>query len=370
MKKSEPDYILLFAVAALAAVGLIMLASAGVVVSLQGFSDPYYFFKKQLLSLLVGLILAYIAYRLPYQTWLRWSLPIFIGSIILLLLVFVPGLGYGAGEARRWLHLGFTSLQPGELLKLSFVIYLAALFSNKRGRSNKPEENEFAGSGNGFLYFLFLLTLIGGLMTTQPDVGTFGVIAGAASLLYFLAGANISHLGILLVGGLAALSFLIKSAVYRANRWITFLHPEIDPQGIGYQINQALLALGSGGLFGRGLGQSKQKYNFLPEPITDSISAIIGEELGYIGLILIISLFLTVILRAFKIYKNTPNDFARLLAGGIACLIFVQAFVHLGAASGFLPMTGVPLPFISYGGSSLIVNLIGIGILLNISKST
>jgi len=365
MKLKKPDYLLLSITAILMFFGLVMINSSGIVFSLERFGEPYFFLRRQFISLCVGLTLAYIAYKLDYKIWKKLAPWLILTNLILLALVFVPPLGYGPGDTKRWLNLGFASIQPSEFLKLSVIIYLSALWGKE---STKKEETQ--ESLNKFTTLISLLAIIGLFLIKQPDMGTFGIIVLMGISIFFLSGAKIQYIVLLGAGGIISFFLLLKTASYRVNRWITFLHPEIDPQGIGYQINQALLALGSGGLFGLGLSQSRQKYNFLPEPITDSITAIIGEELGYIGLLFLIFLFVALIMRALKISKNAPDNFAQILAGGIIIMISVQTFIHLGAVSGMLPMTGVPLPFISYGGSALIVNLIGIGLLLNISKYT
>lgn len=370
MKTEHPDYILFTIILILVVYGLIMITSGGITISLEKFNDPYYFFKKQLINLLIGAVLGFIAYKIPYRYLHKMALPIFAINLIILCLVLVPSIGHGPGTTKRWIDLGPASFQPSEFLKLSLIIYLAAIWGNKLRNSEARGEKENTSQGfeNEFLPFAAIMIIIAGLMIAEPDVGTFSIIAAIATTMFFLSGARMRYIVFILFAGLGAFFALIKTAPYRANRWISFLRPELDPQGIGYQINQALLAMGAGGLFGLGLGQSRQKYNFLPEPVTDSITAIIGEELGYIGLMALIFLFLLFAWRAIVIYKKTPDNFARLVTGGIATLILVQSMIHFGAISGFLPLTGVPLPFISYGGSSLIVNLMAMGILLNISK--
>lgn len=360
MKKQQPDYILLFTVSLLIGLGLIMITSAGVVISYERFNETYYFLKHQIFNLLIGIALGFIAFKIPYKLWSRFALFFFTVSLILLIGVFIPGFGLNYGGAKRWISFGFLSIQPAEILKLTLIIYLAAWLSKKN--KEKGEDSQF------LLSFFLIIGLIAFLLIKQPDVGTLGIIFLTAVAIYFLAGIKILHFIPITVAAISAFWILIKTAPYRINRWTIFLHPEIDPQGIGYQINQTLLALGSGGIFGLGLGQSRQKYNYLPEPITDSIIAIIGEEIGFIGLVFLVSLFLIFALRGFKICKNIPDSFGKLLAGGITFQIVIQALIHMGAISGLIPLTGLPLPFISYGGSSLIISLIGTGILLNISS--
>lgn len=362
-KHYKPDYILILTVAILVVFGLVMLSSAGLALSQEKYGQPYYFLKHQIVfGVLGGIILATVAYFIPYHFWKKISFLLLILTILALVLVFIPGIGQGFGGARRWITIGPISLQPTEILKLTFIIYLAAWLDKK-----SKKITEFWGV---FLPFLVVMGIIALLIILQPNLGTLGIIALTALAIFFLAGAKISHVILAILGGLGAFWAFVKLAPYRVNRLIIFLHPEKDPKGIGYQINQALLALGSGGLFGVGLGQGHQKFQYLPEPITDSIAAIVGEELGFVGLFFLIILFLIFALRGFKIAKNAPDNFSRLLAGGITSWIIIQMLINLTAICGLIPFTGIPLPFISYGGSALAISLTGVGILLNISRHT
>ncbi len=363
MKTHQPDYILMFVTFALVIYGLLMLASAGIVMSQDNFGESYYYFRHQLFyGVLVGLFFWIIFQRIDYHLLKKLALPGFILTIILLILIFIPGLGYGYGGADRWIKFGSLSLQPSEVCKLTFILYLA-LWLEKRGRT-------LTNFQTGFLPFIFLVGLVGFLLVIQPDVSTLGIICLTALAIYFLAGAKLYHIAFLILSGVGILAVLIKTAPYRMQRLTVFLHPEVDPQGIGYQINQALLAIGSGGILGLGLGHSRQKYNYLPESISDSIFAIISEELGLIGALILISLFIILALRGFRIAKNAPDAFGKLVAGGITFWIISQAFMNIMAISGLIPLTGIPLPFISYGGSALVISLIAMGIVLNISKHT
>ena len=227
--------------------------------------------------------------------------------------------------------------------------------------------SRYGRSGRAFP-FLFLLSIVGFLIIKQPDTGTLGLIFLISIAIFFASGARLGHIGILFGAGFLFLALLIKIAPYRMQRFLVFLNPDHDPQGSGYQITQALLALGSGGIFGIGLGQSRQKFNYLPEPVTDSIFAVLGEEFGLMGGVIVIGLFLFVMWRGLRAAKAAPDDFGRLLAVGIVAWIVGQAFINISAISGLIPLTGVPLPLISYGGTSLAVLLASIGILLNISK--
>lgn len=359
----KPDKALLITIFILLGFGLMILSSASTEVSREHFDKPYHYFFHQLLyGLGIGLILFFLVQKIHYKLWKKMAVFILAFSIVVLSLVFVSGLGFGYGGAKRWISLGFISLQPSELLKLSFIIYLAAWLEKRR-----TEVKTFSQST---LPFLIIIGIISALIVAQPDIGTLGVIIITGIIIFFLAGANIGHIFLIILGGLSFLFTLIKLAPYRMNRLLVFLNPEIDPQGIGYQIKQALLAIGSGGIFGLGLTHSRQKYNYLPSPASDSIFAITAEELGFIGASILILIFLVLAIRGFKIAKNSPDRFAQLTAAGITSWFIVQAFINIGAITGLIPLTGLTLPFISYGASSMVVSLIGAGILINISKYT
>jgi len=362
VKSQKIDRVLLFTVLALLIFGLVMISSAGIAYSTSRFDSPYFFFKKQLFGIAVGLILLLFFQKVDYRFWKKISLPFFIASIFFLILVFVEGVGSKIYGASRWLQLGPLSFQPSEMLKLSLIIYLAAWLESRGERIRDFFE--------GLIPFVSIMAVISFLLLKQPDMGTLGVLILVAISVFFVSGSRMSHIFLMMGGGFAALFALIKLESYRMDRLMVFLHPETDPKGIGYQINQALLAIGSGGIFGVGLGHSLQKFNYLPEPVGDSIFAIIGEELGLVGAIFLLGLFLLFILRGLKIARNAPDTFSKLLTVGIVSWIFFQAFINMAAISGVIPLTGVPLPFISYGGTSVAFLLTGVGILLNISKQT
>ena len=363
IKAHEPDRGLLIIIFLLLGFGLVVLSSASLVISQERFDKSYHYFFHQLIyGVGIGLILFFIVSKIPYKFWKKWAVVILALSIVALILVFIPSLGFGYGGARRWIDLKFFSFQPSELVKLGFIIYLAAWLEKR-----KTEIKTFSYST---LPFLIIMSLIGTLLILQPDIGTLGVITIIGIIIFFLAGAKISHILLLGSAGLATLFALIKIAPYRMNRLLTFINPEIDPQGIGYQIKQALLAIGSGGLFGVGWGHSRQKYNYLPSPASDSIFAITAEELGFVGATILIILFLALAIKGFKLAKNSPDRFAQLAAVGITSWFVIQAFVNIGAITGLIPLTGITLPFISYGASSMVMTLVGAGILVNISKYT
>jgi len=358
---NKPDQILITTIFGLLVFGLVMISSAGIAISQQRFGDPYYFFKHQLFfGVLPGLVLMFIAQRIDYHFWKKFAFPFFVLNLIFLVLVFIPGLGLNFQGASRWIKLGPFSFQPSEMLKLTMILYLAAWLESKKEKGKDLFE--------GFLPFLAIVGTVGFLIIKQPDMGTLGSIVLISMAVYFMSGAHWKHLGAML--GLGALAFLalVKFESYRMGRLLVFLHPELDPRGIGYQINQALLAIGSGGIFGLGLGHSRQKFNYLPEPVGDSIFAIIAEEIGLIGAAALVVLFVIFAMRGLKIVKNAPDTFGKLVAVGITSWVIFQALMNIAAISGIVPLTGVTLPFISYGGTSLVFLLIGVGILLNISK--
>jgi cell division protein FtsW len=302
----------------------------------------------------------FITSKIAYINWQKLAIPMLAATILTLFLVLVSGAGISSGGATRWIDLGFFSFQPSELAKLTFIIYLATWFS-KKGKVM----NDFA---YGFIPFLVLLGIITLLIMMQPDLGTMTVIALVSILVFFIAGGSIKNILMIIAGGATLFALLIKIAPYRAARLSVFLNPELDPLGIGYHINQALLAIGSGGILGLGLGRSRQKYNYLPEATTDSIFAIIAEELGLIISVLLIVLFIVLMIRGFKIARNAPDQFGKLLAAGITCWFTVQAVINIGAMVSLLPLTGIPLPFVSYGSSAIVISMAAVGILINISK--
>jgi len=362
MKAHQLDYPLLTIVFFLVTCGLVVLSSASVVLSQDTADQNYYFLKHQLIyGFVLGLILFLIVQRIPYHYWQKIAFPLIVASIVFLSLVFIPQLGYSHGGAQRWIILGFLSIQPFEFVKITFIIYLAALLSRKGEVKQVLKES--------LIPFTVITGIIGIILLNQPNMSALVILAVISILLYFLAGINL-FLIISVILGTALTGFftLIKTVPYRMSRLTVFLHPEIDPQGIGYQINQALLAIGSGGLFGLGLGHSIQKWKYLPEPISDSIFAIIAEELGLIGAGALVILFILLAWRGLRIAKNAPDKFGFLLASGITGWFFFQAFINMAAISALMPLTGMPLPFISYGGSALVASLIGVGILANVSR--
>jgi len=358
-----PDYIIMIILIIIVVFGIIMLSSASTVMGYERFGDSNYYIKHQLLyGVLLGAIGFFLASRLDYHLWQKIALPLLVITIGLLLVVFIPGIGLGLKGANRWINLGELTFQPAEVAKLTFLFYLAT-WLQKRGEGLKS-------FSYGFLPFLVLLIVISGLILAEPDFSTMLVLAFMSVTVFFIAGANLVHVGWLGAVSAGLFLLLIKIAPYRAARFTVFLHPEIDPQGIGYHINQALLAIGSGGLFGLGLGHSRQKFNYLPEAAGDSIFAVIAEELGFIFCLVLIALFIALMIRGFKIARRAPDLFGKYVAVGIITWISFQAFFNIASMVGLIPLTGIPLPFISHGSTAILTSLTAIGVLVNISKQT
>ncbi len=345
---------MLLAVVGLSLFGILMVYDSSVAIAIRDFGNQYYYLRDQLKWLAAGFVLLTIFSFVDYHWWYNIALPILLGTIVLLLAVFLPGIGVAALGAHRWINFGFFVLQPAEFAKLALVIYLSAWFSvRERGRLRA---------------FALLVSMVVGLVLLEPDLGTSVIIVLIALILYFASGAPVMHFAVIipvLILGIVGLAII---SPYRMARLTTFLHPEEDPLGSSYHIRQVLLGLGSGGLTGVGIGQSRQKYEYLPEANTDSIFAIIGEETGFIGGVAVILMFVFASWRGFRIANRARDGFGRLLAIGITAWISVQTIINLSAMVALMPLTGVPLPFVSYGGSSLIIMLAAVGILLNISK--
>ncbi len=360
--KRSIDLPLLSLILGLVIFGFVMLTSASGPLGFDKFGDTYWFVKHQaLVGILPGLIAMFIFSRVPYMFWKKISAILLFVSIALLILVFIPGVGADFGSAHSWILIGGFSFQPAELVKLTFLLYLAAWFENRA-------EKDVKDFSNGFVPFVSSLGIVMLLMILQPDVGTMTVIVATALAVYFVAGAPWKHLLVLGGGGIVAFSLLIGLAPYRAARFMTFLHPELDPQGVGYHINQAMLAIGSGGMFGLGFGHSRQKFQYLPEVAGDSIFAVIAEELGFIIAAGFIVLIVFLARRMLMIASDAPDKFSQLVVVGVTAWVVFQSFVNIGAMLGLMPMTGIPLPFVSYGGTAMLVLLSAMGIVLNISR--
>ncbi len=354
------DQILLFVTITLALVGLVMMFSASAVMAGKKFDDSWYYLKRQLVWLTVGLVLLHVASRIDYIWWKRLSLPL-LGLIgFLLVMVLIPSIGGEKHGARRWLLLGPISFQPAEMAKLIVVIYLAAYLARK--------EDRLQHFSTGLLPPLLVVGVISGLILQEPDLGTVVVLGLVAGGLLFVGGARLAHLSAMALCAIPIVFVLVWTSDYRRPRLMAFLNPGSDPSNAGHQITQSFLAFGSGGLFGVGLGEGKQKLLFLPEPHTDFVLALVGEELGFVGTCVIILLFAVFVIRGFQIAARARTPFGRSLGVGITTLIGIQALFNACVATGLLPTKGLTLPFVSYGGSSLVVSLTGVGILLSISR--
>ena len=347
------DYQLLICVAGLLIFGLIMVYDAAVVQAFKDYGDKYYYIKQQLVWMVLGIVTLIFFSFFNYQFLRKLALPMFAGSLILLLAVFVPGLGFSAGGAHRWLNLGPVNIQPAEIIKLTSIIFFSSLFEKK--------VRTFP-----FLSVVFTVSIIVGVL--QRDLGSTVVFFLTSFFIYLFAGAPMQYILSLIPVSLIGFLVFVLSSEYRKNRVLAFLNPFADPQGYSYHISQVLIAIGSGGLAGLGIGQSRQKFEYIPEVTTDSIFAVVGEELGFIGSACLIGLFVFLIYKGFKIAENCEEPFGKLTAFGLTCWLGIQTIVNLGAMVAVFPLTGVPLPFISYGGSALLANLMAVGILLNISK--
>jgi len=352
-QKTYADHSLFILIFVLVFIGLIAVADASAPQALNTYGDKFYLFKQQLVWAGVGIVALFVTSKINYKFWEKLATPFFLLSLLLLVLVLLPRLGFTALGARRWIDAGFFSFQPSELIKLSLAMFLAKVAS----------KNKSAAS-----YFLPVL-IVSGLIMLQPDLGTTLTVSIIALSEIFISGINLVYFsGALIIGALGTFGLILISP-YRKERLLTFLQTERDPLGASYHIRQILLGLGSGGIFGVGLGASRQKYLFLPESSTDSIFAVIAEELGLIGASIVIFLFGYFLYKGLMIAKNAPDTFSRVLATGITVWVAGQAFLNIASMVALVPLTGIPLPFISYGGSSLVTILSACGILLNISKA-
>jgi cell division protein FtsW len=388
MKTRRFDIVLLGIIGTLIILGILILAGISAPLAQQKIGDPTYFLFHQILfGIIPGIIAGFIFYKIPLPILKKWSPGLLFVNIVFLVLVFAPVIGMGSAGANRWINLGFASFQPSEFLKITFILYLASWLTSKhKSADNNSKKSKFYSSkerilslslshifgalSKTFLPFIAILGFIGILLIKQPDTSTLGLIAIVAGIMYFSIGTPVWHSILIVLIGVSSLTFLIKTAPYRMNRFMVFLNPEIDPMGIGYQLKQSIIAIGSGGILGIGLGMSRQKFVFLPQSMSDSIFSIFAEETGLLGCLILISLFLLFLWRSFHLAKITADQFSLLVCVGISSWIVLQAFINISAMAGISPLTGIPLPFISYGGSHIIAELIGVGILLNISKSS
>lgn len=363
MKLARVDTQLVALIVLLTVGGILILSSASIVISQKNFGTVWGYTVRQLaFGGVLGLVMLMICQWIPYRTWKKFALPLMLLSFVLLALVFLPRIGLATGGARRWLLIGGFSFQPAEVLKFSFIIYLASWLDARR--------DTIKSISYGLIPFAMMMGIVAMFLVMQPDIGTLGIIIATAGVMYFLGGGRVSQIGGLAAFGLVILYFLIQAAPYRLARLAVFLNPSLDPQGVGYHVTQALIAIGSGGFSGLGFGKSLQKYSYLPEPMGDSVFAIFSEELGFVGVVLFLGVLCLLLWKIISIAKNAPDTFGTLLASGIGISIIMQGFINIAAISGLLPLTGIPLPFVSYGGTSLVFTLASMGVVLNISKYT
>ena len=344
----------------LIAIGLVMIYSSSAIYAMQEMGDPAYFLNRHIMFLVLGIIPTIFVMTFDYRDLRKIVKPLLVITIILLVFVLIPGIGKSTYGARRWFRIGPINFQPSELAKLTVLFYVADFLARKKSKVSSFVE--------GFLPLVMVLAVSALLIVKQPDLGNTVLIASVILIMMFVAGANVLHIGILTLLSMPILYYLIARVPYRLKRIIAFLDPWQDSQGIGFQLSQSQIALGSGGIFGVGPGHSVQKLFYLPAAHTDFILSIIGEEFGLVGTLLIVVLFAAFIWQGARIAKRTTDPFGYYLAVGIVSMLGLQAVVNIGVSIGAFPTKGLPLPFISYGGSALIFNLIAVGLLLNISR--
>ncbi|MEN6320387.1 MAG: putative lipid II flippase FtsW [Syntrophaceae bacterium] len=354
------DIILLLVTLLLITIGTVMIYSSSSIIAMKRFNDGQYFLKKQIFFVLLGLGIMVLMTKIPFDKLKNLAYPGILLSIVLLSLILIPHVGIKAGGATRWLKLGFFSFQVTEMVKVCMVLFLAFFLTRKH--------NNITDFKRGMLIPLLVTLLIVGLILLEPDFGTAFIITVIMMLMLYLSGCRITHLAAIV--GLSipfGIYFLLQKS-YRVTRLLSFLDPWKDPQHSGFQIIQSLLSFGSGGTFGVGIGDGMQKLFYLPEPHTDFILSIIAEESGFIGVLIVIFLFVILIVRGFTISFKAPDLFSSLLAAGLTMVIALEAFINIAGVMGLIPLKGLALPFVSYGGTSLIMSLTAAGILLNISS--
>jgi cell division protein FtsW len=358
--RSAADSLLFLSTILLLVIGVVMVYSASAVIAFHDFGDAFYYLKRQLIFAVLGIAAMIVTMNTDYQIWRKAAKPGLILGFILLVIVLIPGIGVVRGGARSWLGISSFGIQPSEFIKIVIIIYLAKMLSE--------ESFQITRFTKGLLPPLLIVGAAFGMIMLQPDLGTGAVLVGASILMIYIAGVRMFHLSMLGLTGIIGLVGLIITAPYRLDRITGFLNPWQDPLGAGYQIIQSLYAIGPGGLVGLGLGMSRQKYSYLPEPQTDFIFSILSEELGFIGGIFVLLLFTLLLWRGIRIAIMAPDTFGSLLAAGIVGMIAVQVIINIGVVIGMFPVTGITLPLISAGGSSLTLMLTAIGVLLNISR--
>ena len=359
--RRDVDTTLLLLTVSLTCIGVVMVYSSSAIMAAERFHDGFYFLKRQLIYTLIGFVLMAVATYFNYKNWRKLAVLSLLGSIALLALLFVPGFGVRVGGAMRWLRLPGLTVQPAELVKLALVLYLAHSLTRKKEKVRSLLK--------GYLPYMIVLGLLLAMLLKQPDLGSAMIIAGVALSMLIVAGVRWRYIMPTILMTLPVVYFLVMQVEYRRRRIMAFLDPWDDPFDTGFQIIQSMVAFGKGGVLGQGLGIGEQKLFYLPEAHTDFIFSVIGEELGLVGVLVVAALFLLLILCGIRIALQCQEPFGRNLAFGLSLLLGLEAFVNLAVCMGLLPTKGLALPFVSYGGTSLVVSLVAVGILLNISNS-
>lgn len=356
--RSTPDFLIIFSTLAILSIGILMVYSASAIISFHKFGDYFFYVKRQLLFAGLGIMIMFGIMNVDYWVWRKWAKAgLIICFVLLVLVLFIGDVRNGS---KSWIGFGAFSIQPSEFIKIWMIIFLAKYLSEN--------QKKIVSFTRGMVPSLSLVFLAFGLIMLQPDLGTGTVMVGTSIVMIYIAGARMLHLSGLAMLGVLGFAGLVAAAPYRIARITSFLDPWQDPLGSGFQIIQSLYAIGPGGLLGLGLGMSRQKFYYLPEPQTDFIFAILAEELGFIGGVTILLLFTLLLWRGMRVAITAPDLFGSLLAAGIVGMIAIQVVINIGVVTGMFPVTGITLPFLSYGGSSLTLMLVAIGILLNISR--
>lgn len=359
MRKGFDTTMLLLAVV-LTCFGVVMVYSSSSIMAEKRYTDGFFFLKRQGVYAIAGFMVMAAAMHFDYQLLRKLAVPFLLFCIALLALVLIPGIGTHAGGASRWIRLGPVSVQPAEVAKLGLVVYMAHSLAKKK--------EKVKSLFNGFIPYMIVLALLLALLLLQPDLGSAMTLSGVAMVMLLVAGTRLTYLISIAIIAAPLLYYAVMTVDYRRRRIMSFLNPWEDPSNSGFQIIQSWIAFGTGGLGGNGLGQGKQKLFFLPEAHTDFIFAVVGEELGYVGVFVVTAMFLMLILRGIRTSLAAPDDFGRFLAFGLTLLLGLEAFVNIAVVMGMLPTKGLALPFLSYGGTSLLTTLFAIGMLLNISS--
>lgn len=363
VRKNQPDFWLFLTIFILLAIGTMMIFSSSAASAYTNNNNTYLFLQKQLVWVAFGLLAMFVTSMVDYRLLGKYSFILFIIGIFFLAIIFIPGIGKIANGAKRWIGVGNLTFQPSELVKITTILFFSYSLSLQK-------QKEAIKKFSGFILYIGMLGVIVGLLLLEPHFSCTIIISLVCIILLFLGGAKLWHFAVIALPALVGVIVLFFVQDYMMGRWKAFIDPFSDVKGNGWQIVQSLYAIGSGGLFGKGLGRSVQKYLYLPEPYNDFILSILAEELGFIGVAVVLTLFVIFIWRGFKISFNAPDKFGSLLAAGITSLIAVQLIINVAVVTASIPVTGMPLPFFSYGGTSLVFLLTDMGILLNISKNS